>query len=373
MTREQCGGDGIIVRDGMPISAPDIEDVIGYEALWESARKCELGVKWKGSVASFHLNASEQVGKLCRELHDGTYKPRKTTTFEVTSPKRRTITSTPFRDRVYQRSLNDNVLYPCVTRSLIYDNAACQSGKGTDFARARLKCHLQRHWRKHGLDGWVLKIDVAGYYPNMPHATGEAVFDKVPDWARRMALDVLRGQYAGSTGYNPGSQMVQLVGIAALNGIDHMVKERHRIKGYIRYMDDMLLIHEDKAHLLGCLEDISGRLSGMGLAVNVRKTRISKVSEPVRFLGFSFRLTGTGKVVMTLDPANVARMRRRIRRLHALESSGAKPPGTCDEAYAGWRAHAEKGDTGKLLVRCDRWYQTLWKEGTADDRNQETG
>ena len=58
---------------------------------------------------------------------------------------------------------------------------------------------------------------------------------------------------------------------------------------------------------------------------------------------------------MTLRPESVKRMRRRVSRLMALEARGLRPPGTTAEAYAGWRANAEKGDSRLLVERCDRW------------------
>ena len=370
-TREQGGGDGCCLRAGHPISTPGYleADVIGFDALWASMLKCRRGVMWKGSVASFCLNGIESVSKLSSELMLGTYKPRKTSTFMVTSPKLRTITSTPFRDRVYQRSLNDNVLYPVVVRSLIYDNAACQTGKGTDFARNRLKCHMQRHYRKHGTCGWVLHIDIRAYYASLSHSLGESVFDKAPEWARKRAVSVLRSQYAGNRGYNPGSQMVQIVGIAALNSVDHFIKERLRVKGYVRYMDDMILIHESRTFLEECLGRISTELEKLGLEIHPGKTKFRQLADKTPFLGFDFRLSESGKVVMTLRPESVKSMRRRISRLTALEARGLRPPGTAPEAYKGWRAHAAKGDSRLLLERCDRWFAGL--EGKRHDRGIE--
>ena len=90
----------------------DIEDVIGYEALWESMERCRRGVAWKGSVASFCLNAPANIARLCDELHDGTYEPRPPRRMTVTSPKRREIVCISFRDRIVQRSYNDVVIYP---------------------------------------------------------------------------------------------------------------------------------------------------------------------------------------------------------------------------------------------------------------------
>ena len=118
--------------------------VIGYDALYDSMMKCIKGVLWKDSVASFYLRAGENISRLERELKNGTYKAKPMKHFMVTSPKPREIASVAFRDRVYQRSLNDNVVYPVMTRSFIYDNYACQKGKGTDAARNRLKEFLRK-------------------------------------------------------------------------------------------------------------------------------------------------------------------------------------------------------------------------------------
>ena len=140
----------------------DIESAIGFEALYNSMNKCKCGVMWKTSVANYCLHDLERTLKLEEDLKTGEYKPGKPMTFMVTHPKPRQILSIGFRDRVYQRSLNDVIIYPAMTQSLIYDNAACQKGKGTDFARERLKEFIRRFYRKHGRDGWVLQMDVKG-------------------------------------------------------------------------------------------------------------------------------------------------------------------------------------------------------------------
>ena len=106
----------------------DREEIIGFDALYDSMMKSKKGVTWKGSVAHYVLNSMEETYKLSEELEKGTYKARPTTQFKITSPKPRDIISTCFRDRVYQRSLNDNALYPIMTKQLIRDNWACQKG-----------------------------------------------------------------------------------------------------------------------------------------------------------------------------------------------------------------------------------------------------
>lgn len=154
----------------------DREEIIGFDALYDSMMKSKKGVTWKGSVAHYVLNSMEETYKLSEELEKGTYKARPTTQFKITSPKPRDIISTCFRDRVYQRSLNDNALYPIMTKQLIRDNWACQKGKGTDDARDRMKIFLQRMYRKYGTDFYGLQCDIHGYYPNMRHDLTKELF-----------------------------------------------------------------------------------------------------------------------------------------------------------------------------------------------------
>ena len=35
-----------------------LEDVIGFDAIWDSAMRCKNGVIWKDSVASFIINTN---------------------------------------------------------------------------------------------------------------------------------------------------------------------------------------------------------------------------------------------------------------------------------------------------------------------------
>ena len=140
-----------------------ITDAISFERLYESMLKCKKGVMWKDSVASYRLNAIERTDSLNRDLIQGTYKAKQPVRFKITSPKPREIASIAFRDRVYQRSLNDNIVYPIMSNSFIYDNFACQKGKGTDSARNRLKLFLRKYYRKHGNIGYVAQFDIKGY------------------------------------------------------------------------------------------------------------------------------------------------------------------------------------------------------------------
>lgn len=349
----------------------DPESVIGFDALYESMMRCKKGVVWKDSVAAFYHRSIERTARLSEELHDGTYHPSPTKQFMIQYPKPREIASVAFRDRVYQRSLNDNVVYPAMTRSFIYDNYACQKGKGTDAARERLKEFLREYFRKYGVDGLVDQYDIHGYYPNMLHETAEGVFQGgLPSWAFCRVRTILRDQYAGDRGYNPGSQLVQIAGISVLNPLDHFIKEQLHVHFYIRYMDDLILIHHDRAFLEACHKKIERQLSQIGFELNPKKTRMYPLKEGIRFLGFTFRLTDTGKVLLQIAPERVKAQKKKLFRLVAKANKCGIPRENVDMAYAAWRNHASKGNSFHLLQRMDNYYQALWKGDLPDESQQ---
>lgn len=339
-----------------------LESAIGFESIFNSMMKCKKGVIWKDSVSSFYLNGIERCLKLSKELHDGTYKARPPKKFMITSPKPREAVSITFRDRVYQRSLNDNIIYPLMSKQFIFDNHACQKGKGTDKARKRFWDFLHGFYRKNGVNGFAMKCDIHGYYQNMRHNVAEGCFKKkLPPVAYRKTEDILRDQYKGDTGYNPGSQLIQIAGISVLSPLDHYIKEQLGIKYYLRYMDDFILIHENREYLQFCRQKISEYLQADGFELHPKKTQIIPVSEKITFLGFEYRLTQTGKVIMTVTSSTVKRKRRKLKHMVAKVKRGEMTRDTVDKTFESDLEHFSKGNSFKLIQRHSAYYKNLWR------------
>ena len=337
------------------------QEIIDYDALWASAMKCKNGVGWKPSIKHFNLNAVEEIDRMHEKLESGTWENGTPKPIQIMYPKKREGLSIPIRDRVYQRSINDNALYPEVTKSFIYDNCACQKGKGTDFARKRLKKHLWNHYSHFGTDGYVLQIDIKGYYPNMQHQAVKDKFSRyLTDEVLQMVSDVLDTQYVGDVGYNPGSQMVQIAGIALLDDLDHFCKERLHLKHYIRYMDDIFVLHESKEVLTSALEEIKLRLAEISFSIHESKTHIDYLSNGFTFLGFEYQITESGKIIMTLNSANIKHERKKIYRLVNLAKQGKTTKEKVDECFRDWCNHASKGNSYRLIQRMNQYYDFLW-------------
>lgn len=323
--------------------------------------RCCRGVRWKDSVAGYELHAPQNTHKLIRSVRNGTYKISPYQHFTIHEPKKREIVATRIADRQVQMALCMGGLYKDITEHFIYDNCACQTGKGTDFALKRVKIHLERYCREHGKDGLVLKCDVRHFFPETRHDMAkEAVKKRISDpKACAMVCEII-DSFDGDKGIGLGSQISQLVELAVLDDLDHYIKERLRIKHYVRYMDDFILIHRDKEYLKECRREIQSKLNEIGLTLN-EKTTIYPIRQGVKFLQWRFILTDTGKIVLRMNGRKLGRERRRIKNLARKEKNGEVPQGTTLNSFQSWKANAERGDSFFRVKRMERYFKEATK------------
>ena len=349
------------------------EEICSFDSLYKAMKRCKRNVMWKDSVQGYYKNALVNIHELRRSLLDGSYKIDKYTNFKVYEPKERDILATRLKDRIFQQSGCKNYIYDAITRSFIYDNCACQKQRGTEHGRKRLDVHMHRFYRKHKTQGYFLKLDIKNYFGSTSHAVAkEVVAKRVKDeWACQTIFDVI-DSYDGDKGLGLGSEMMQLIELAVLDDTDHYIKEQLKIKHYIRYMDDMILIHHSKSYLKKCLEKIKERLSALGLRVNVKKTQIFPVKQGIKFLGFKYRLTNSGKVVITLLKQKRNKEKRKLKRLVQRIISGKMSRLQVDKCFESFLAYISNGKKHvkrrslKLKEEFKRYYKELW--GNAIDR-----
>lgn len=344
-----------------------------FSALYDSMWKCRCGKMKKASVARFVTHGIEESLKLEKEIRDGTYRPRKPKTFTLTYPKMRPCSSIHIRDRIVQRSLNDNVIYPQMTRNFIWDNMACQKGKGTTKAMDRLNVFLHRFYINNGNSnkGWVWQFDVQGYYRSMRHKDARDCFSKkLEEDTVKNAEGWLQRQYPYDIGYEPGSQMVQILGISLLNPFDHAAKERVRAEFYERYMDDGFVISNSKEFLEQCHEIMSEELAKFGMHFHPKKTRIYPLSDGIKILGFRFKLTETGKVIRLINPENVKHERKKLVRMAHKVGKGEITVKKYWECFNAWKAHAELGNSNKVIQRMITYAKDILKESLDETQNK---
>lgn len=341
----------------------EFEKIHDFENLYRAYRKARRGKRWKEAAARFETGLMEGLLLLSNQLKTKHYTLSPYNTFEVFEPKRRTVMSNSYKDKVVQHSLCDNVLEPAFIQSFIRDNYASQTGKGTHDGLDRLREFMRKFYRKHGTDGWVLKCDIAKYFYMIEHSTLKAlVRKKIDDPDVLWLVDMIIDSTEGNVGIPIGNQSSQLFALLYLDDMDHMIKDQMGVKFYGRYMDDFFIIHEDKEYLRFCRKKIEEHLAGIGLTLN-QKTNIFPLKNGIDFLGFRTYLTDTGKVIRKVRRKSKNNMRRKLTRMKALCDAGSIDADTAWRSYQSWRAHAAKGNCYHLIQNMDQHFGNLYLGG----------
>ena len=329
----------------------DYSGMTEFSCLFEAHRKARKGKRNRNDVVRFEMDLGLELMRLQEELRKGYYRPKAYDTFIIHDPKERTIHTLKYRDRVVQHTLCDNVIEPCMERHLIYDNAASRIGKGTHFAMGRLEQFLRSHYRHHGTKGFILKYDIRKYYDSMDHEILSRLFEEAfPDKRIQNLIRLFIDSYhiEPGKGIPLGNQTSSWFALYYLDGLDRLIKEKYRIKYYSRYMDDGILIHEDRDYLKECLMGMKGYVEQKRKINFNEKTQIMPLSQGVDYLGFHFYLTETGKVVKKLRDSNKRRMKRKVKRYRHAYRKGIMKEEDVKRSLVSYMGHLSHGDTWKL-------------------------
>ena len=310
--------------------------VAEFDNLCIAANRAAIGTRNYDSLR-FMFDLEREVLELQDELLSGAYVPGEYRTFQIREPKLRTISASPFRDRVVHHALC-SVLEPTFERFLIPDSFACRVGKGTVAAIRRAQ-HFTRHHERYA------KLDVRHFFETADHGVLKGIIRRlVRDRAALRLIDQFIDKGAPGSpvgkGVPIGNLTSQNFANIYLGPFDHYMKEVVRVPGYVRYMDDILLFGEDKTFIRGAVMAADLFLAGLKLELKTEVCRRGRVADGVSFLGFNI-FPG----VIRFDAARRRRFARKVADVRRKREAGVLSEGEAvailDSVY-GWAA---VGDT----------------------------
>ena len=291
------------------------EQVTEYRNLLAAAHRARRGKRDRVEVARFVFDLEPNLLQLQEELRSGSYRMRPYRAFVIREPKRRRICAAHFRDRVVHHAVC-GVLDPIFEACLIGDTYACRRGKGTHAAVRRLQRFARRF-------PYVLMGDVRRYFESVDHEVLKALCRrKLKDKALLSLLDriidhPLPGGRPGK-GVPIGNLTSQYFANLYLGELDHLVKDRLRLPGYLRYMDDFAVFADGKPRLHRVLAAIREFLPAtLRLELREERTFLAPVAQGLPFLGFR-----VWPGIVRLDGRKLARLRRQVRRREAAYRLG---------------------------------------------------
>ncbi|MFQ5627935.1 MAG: reverse transcriptase domain-containing protein [bacterium] len=332
--------------------------IYAFENLLCAAKKAQKGKRFQDNVGRFNVNLENELIQFRYELQNKIYLPGAYRTFIIFEPKKRTISAAPYRDRVVHHALC-NIIEPLFEKKFIFDSYANRKGKGTHKAILR----YQQFCRK---NIYALKCDIRKYFPSIDHEILKSeirrtigcrnmlwLIDTIIDGsnAQEPVIEYFTGDdlfapFERRRGLPIGNLTSQFFANVYLNPLDHFIKEYLCIRCYVRYVDDFVLLGNDKSQLWELKNEIEAFLESLRLRLHPNKCQIHRTDRGVTFLGFrvfpEFRL---------IPRSNIVRVRRRLRKLQEKYGSGEFELADVQRAVHGWIGHAGFADSYRLRER----------------------
>lgn len=291
---------------------------VAFEDLHKAFKLCLKNKKNKNSTYDFYNNdLYKNLYMLLVEINDRTYKPMPSDCYGVTYPTPREIYAAKFKDRIIQHFY---MMYveELLEKELIRNCCSCRKDKGVDYALKQLKDMVIKVSQNGTSDCYFLKIDLSGFFMNIERETlSKAFYDLINEkyigkykevllwltpiiFLKNPANDCIK--HLEEKFYkliperrvlNPNSKLGLAIGNLTsqgganmyLNEFDHYITENLGFENYIRYVDDIIVISDDKAKLINSLPIIKEKLEEKGQHTNDKKTKISTAYYGVPFLG----------------------------------------------------------------------------------------
>ena len=270
-------------------------DFANLHQAWQTAQR---GKGSRADVSAFSLRAESTLWDLQARLLEGRWQPSGYRQFTIYERKPRIICAAPFVDRIVHHALMQRTT-PLLDTALHPHCYACRPGKGVHRAVSQYQRWARRY-------PYALQLDIRQYFPSINH---ELLCTKLRSLLPDERIRALAEQIVRSTPSNlgrdfllQGEDLVQFsqrqVGLPIGNltsqhwanlylaELDHFIGESLFCKAYLRYVDDMTLLADDKAELWRWRDAIEKFLAALGLMLHPRKQRLTPTRCGINLLGY---------------------------------------------------------------------------------------
>ncbi|MEK6969209.1 MAG: reverse transcriptase/maturase family protein [Nanoarchaeota archaeon] len=324
-------------------------ELCSYENLFLAYKKARKHKTTKDYVLNFEKDLQHNLWLLRSELLLHSYRPKPLVSFIIRDPKIRKISKSDFRDRIVHHALC-NVIGPIFEKSFIYDSYANRKGKGTLKAIERFETFRNKVSKNNKRACYVLKADVKKYFETVNQdilikIIQQKIKDKKVLWLVKKILMNSANQTGGKLKGMPlGNLTSQFFANIYLNELDHFAKEKLKVKYYIRYVDDFVILHAHKEALKIYKIKIGTFLKqNLDLDLHPDKSKIIRLGNRLNFLGF--RIFNHHKLI---KKQNLKKIKSKFLILKKQYQNNEINYDIIYGALEGWIAHIKYACTYKL-------------------------
>jgi len=224
--------------------------LISIECLLQAWEEFRVGKRKRYDVQKFERFLEKNLFNLQYALSSKTYRHGGYSEFYVNDPKRRHIHKADVQSRVVHHLLYKH-MYGLFDKTFIYDSYSCRLGKGTHKVVLRLEKFARKVSKNYTQNCWALKCDIKKFFASVDH---EILFNllktKIKDkdilLLIKKVIDSFHSERGEEKGIPLGNLTSQIFANIYLNALDQFIKNSLKIKYYLRYADDFIILDTDK-------------------------------------------------------------------------------------------------------------------------------
>ena len=223
--------------------------IADWHNLAAAFQRAARGKGRRDEVRQFRADLNGELARLRESLLNGLVEVGHMRSFRIRDPKPRIIHAPCFRERVLHHALMAHV-GPVLDRALVDDTYACRVGKGALAAVQRAQHHLRR-WP------WYAQIDIRSYFASIDHELLLALLERRFKDRGLLALlaRIIDAHHTEpGRGLPIGALTSQHFANYYLSSLDRRLLEGCRVRGLVRYMDDLVWWGDDKAAVRDALD-----------------------------------------------------------------------------------------------------------------------
>lgn len=248
------------------------------------------GKRYKKDVIIFQAELTSNLSDLYHSLMNQTYEHGPYSVFHISDPKPRTIHKASVRDRVVHRLIYDK-LCRYFGLKFIFSSYSCQKQKGTHKALDQFNFFAGKVSKNNSQTCYVLKCDIKKFFASIDHAVlfkilKRYIVDQNIVWLIEKVVSSFYSNHSG-IGLPLGNLTSQILANVYMHEFDMFMKQGLRIKYYIRYTDDFVILSDNKEYLNSLLPKISEFLEKeLKLKLHDHKVYIKTYASGLDFLGW---------------------------------------------------------------------------------------
>ncbi len=193
------------------------------------------------------------------------------------------------KDRVLHHAVF-RVLYHVFDPTFIFDSYSCRLKKGTHKAVNRLQQFAKKVGKNNTTNCFILKCDIKKFFDSIDHnilinLIQKKVKDEKAIW---IVKEIIKSfSILPNKGLPLGNITSQLFANIYLNELDQFIKHNLKVKYYIRYCDDFVILSNNRENLEDSIPAINYFLKeNLKLLLHSDKIKIKKYYQGIDFLGY---------------------------------------------------------------------------------------